>query len=148
MHEISPLWMESPFTHTGTAHALQEAQHLLLILEDEFSRKTFFSCLKLPQKDAQLVSATACSLGESCSPRFISHRTDLMAILVPQRTCTVAAGNAHSRHRLQKLQECWPLRKELLTNQLAPTADMGTTLGPKCTYKNVTELPQQYCYNQ
>lgn len=56
------------------------------------------------------------------------HRTDP----TPQSTCTTAAGNALSRHCLQKLQECWRRRKELLANQAAPAEHMATTLGPKC----------------
>lgn len=33
---------------------------------------------------------------------------------VPERSCTMAAGSVHSRHCLQKLQECWLLRTEFL----------------------------------
>lgn len=151
MHENSSLWLESPLIHTGTAHALQEAHHLLYILEDEFSRKTFFPCLKLPQKDAQLMSAAARSLGESCSPIFIFHKAEYSGeparsqlLPVSERSCTMAAGSAHSRHCLQKLQECWLLRKEFLRNRPTPAVDVG----PKRTCKTFQSCLSSTANNQ
>lgn len=142
MHKISSLWLESPFIHTDSAHALQEGRHLLLILEDEFPRKMFFSCLKVPQKDAQLVRAAACSPGECCSPIFMFHKAEHSTELsqwqflpAPRRTCSMAAGNAHSGH-------CLETSAMLATEERAPNKptnpdcghgdNAGTQTHPEC----------------
>lgn len=141
MHQIPSLWLESPFIHTSTACALWEAHHLL-ILEDQFSRKTFLSCPRLPQK----MPACECSC---LQPRTILQPkcgvlrgTDPMAILT--QNCTGAAGNAQSRHCLQELQQLlagyWG--NFLTTKQLC----LWTWV--QCwdtnTLVNVTKLPRQH----
>lgn len=150
MHKISSLWLESLFIHTGAAHALQESHHLLLILEDEFSRKTFFSCLKLPQKDAQLwVQLPAASENpaaeHSSSTRWSAPRNRADGNCCqhhrepsPRLLGMLRAGTASGTSGMLATEERVP--KQPTNSDCGHGDNAGTQM---CT-QNVTELPQQH----
>lgn len=150
MHENSSLCLESPFIHTGTIHALQEAHHLH-ILEDEFSRKTFF----LPQTPSERCPACECSCLQPqriLQPNLHIPQGRALHGTNPQAILASARENLH--------HGCWegsfPVETSgmLDTEERAPNkaansnCGHGDNAGTQTHMQDITELPQHTANNQ